>query len=161
METFAAAQVYDGYGWTEGGWVTLEQKVAGALVPHCVGWPMPGAHVKVIDPDTGAELPADTPGEVVARSVVPFEGYLNRPDATEAAFAVDGYCRSGDVGVLALDGRLAIVDRVKEMITKLIAFSRERLAHYKCPTEVLAVDALPRNAMGKVTKTDLAGRFTQ
>lgn len=44
---------------------------------------------------------------------------------------------------------------------KLIAFSRERLAHYKCPTEVLTVDALPRNAMGKVTKADLARRFTE
>ncbi|GAA1028131.1 fatty acid--CoA ligase [Virgisporangium ochraceum] len=34
----------------------------------------------------------------------------------------------------------------------LIAWCRERIAHFKCPTEVVFVDALPRNASGKVLK---------
>ena len=37
----------------------------------------------------------------------------------------------------------------------IIAFTRERLAHYKCPTSVVFVTALPRNASGKLLKQDL------
>jgi acyl-CoA synthetase (AMP-forming)/AMP-acid ligase II len=38
---------------------------------------------------------------------------------------------------------------------ELISFARERLAHYKCPASVRLVDALPRNASGKVLKRNL------
>jgi long-chain acyl-CoA synthetase len=38
---------------------------------------------------------------------------------------------------------------------ELIAFAREHLAHYKCPTSVDLVTALPRNASGKVLKREL------
>jgi acyl-CoA synthetase (AMP-forming)/AMP-acid ligase II len=37
----------------------------------------------------------------------------------------------------------------------VIDFSRDRLAHYKCPTSVVTVSALPRNATGKVLKREL------
>jgi long-chain acyl-CoA synthetase len=38
---------------------------------------------------------------------------------------------------------------------ELIAWARERLAHYKCPTAVTFADALPRNPSGKVLKREL------
>ena len=38
---------------------------------------------------------------------------------------------------------------------ELIEYCRERLAHYKCPTSVDAIDALPRNPSGKILKTEL------
>ena len=38
---------------------------------------------------------------------------------------------------------------------ELIAFTRERLARFKCPTSIMFVDALPRNASGKILKRDL------
>src|SRR6478752_5276666 len=44
----------------------------------------------------------------------------------------------------------AAVDEVE-----IIAFARERMAHYKCPTSVMVVDALPRNATGKILKREL------
>ena len=37
----------------------------------------------------------------------------------------------------------------------LIAWCRERLAHYKCPTSVDRIEALPRNPSGKILKTEL------
>jgi acyl-CoA synthetase (AMP-forming)/AMP-acid ligase II len=37
----------------------------------------------------------------------------------------------------------------------IVAFCRERLARYKCPTSVEVVDELPRNASGKILKTEL------
>ena len=55
--------------------------------------------------------------------------------------------------VVARDGRDADP-------AEIIAFARSRLAHYKCPTSVEIVDALPRNATGKVLKTELRERFS-
>ena len=42
---------------------------------------------------------------------------------------------------------------------ELIAFARERLAHFKCPTRVEFVAELPRNATGKILKTTLRTLF--
>ena len=42
----------------------------------------------------------------------------------------------------------------------LIAWSRDRLAHFKCPREVHVVEELPRNATGKLLKTALRARYT-
>ena len=39
--------------------------------------------------------------------------------------------------------------------TELIAYARERLAHYKCPTSIDAIDVLPRNPSGKILKREL------
>ncbi|OKK17452.1 acyl-CoA synthetase [Streptomyces sp. CB00455] len=44
---------------------------------------------------------------------------------------------------------------------ELMAYARERLAHFKAPKRVLFVDALPRNASGKILKRTLRDRFTQ
>ena len=38
---------------------------------------------------------------------------------------------------------------------EIVAYTRERLAHYKCPTSVVFADTLPRNASGKLLKRDL------
>jgi len=116
FDMFPRAAICEAYGWTEGGWVTYERKQRDDLVPHSVGWPMLGTEVAVIDPDTEAPVAVGRPGEVAARSIVPFYGYLNRPEATAAARTGDGMVRSGDVGVMRDDGRLTIVDRVKDMI---------------------------------------------
>ena len=42
---------------------------------------------------------------------------------------------------------------------ELIAYARERLAHYKCPMGITFVDALPRNPTGKILKRDLRAKF--
>ena len=53
--------------------------------------------------------------------------------------------------------RAVIVLRPNQTATpeELIAFTRERLAHYKCPSSVVFADALPRNASGKLLKREL------
>jgi long-chain acyl-CoA synthetase len=44
------------------------------------------------------------------------KGYWNRPDATAEALDGDGWFRTGDIGVMAEDGMLTIVDRLKDMV---------------------------------------------
>jgi acyl-CoA synthetase (AMP-forming)/AMP-acid ligase II len=43
--------------------------------------------------------------------------------------------------------------------SELIEFTRERLAHYKCPKSVDVVEALPRNPTGKILKRDLRAPY--
>ena len=49
----------------------------------------------------------------------------------------------------------------EELATDIIAATRSRLAHYKCPTSVDFVDALPRNPSGKVLKRELRQPYWQ
>ncbi|MBN9620692.1 MAG: fatty acid--CoA ligase, partial [Actinobacteria bacterium] len=42
---------------------------------------------------------------------------------------------------------------------EVVAFARERMAHYKCPTEVVFVAELPRNPSGKVLKRELRAPY--
>ncbi|WP_328924233.1 fatty acyl-CoA synthetase [Streptomyces sp. NBC_00190] len=52
-----------------------------------------------------------------------------------------------------------VVPRGEVTETELMAYARERLAHFKAPKRVLFVDALPRNASGKILKRELRDRF--
>ncbi|MFI6519675.1 class I adenylate-forming enzyme family protein [Spirillospora sp. NPDC050679] len=67
-------------------------------------------------PSLGWEVRIGESGEVQARGAAPFPGYWNDPEATRDALTDDGFLRTGDVGALDADGRLTIVDRLKDMI---------------------------------------------
>ncbi len=79
------------------------------------GRPAPGVEVRIVDPDSGDDLPVGCRGEIWLRSPVPFKGYWRRPDAN-AETVVDGWTRTGDIGVLDDEGYLTFVGRRKEMI---------------------------------------------
>ena len=84
--------------------------------------------------DTGAPCPPGEAGEIVVRGPTVFEGYLDDPDATAAAF-VDGWCRTGDLGYFDDDGHLFLRGRVKDLIHR----GGEKFA----PVQIdLAVEAL-------------------
>jgi len=82
------------------------------------GVPMPTlSRVQVGDPATAAPVPRDaaTLGEVMLRGNTIMKGYLDNPQATDAAFA-DGWYRSGDLAVWHPDGYIEIKDRSKDII---------------------------------------------
>ncbi|MEO3764950.1 AMP-binding protein [Streptomyces sp. B8F3] len=77
-----------------------------------VGVPLPSVAARLVD-DAGAELTAydgETVGEIEVRGPNLFTGYLNRPEATAAAFR-DGWFRTGDMAVRDAAGRYRIVGR--------------------------------------------------
>lgn len=103
------------YGLTEG------QPIAASLDPqdslkkgHTVGKPMPLTEIKIID-DEGNELPPGTVGEIAIKSPAISIGYWRKPEATAQTF-VDGWCHTGDLGILDKDGYLTIAGRKKDMI---------------------------------------------
>jgi long-chain acyl-CoA synthetase len=84
------------------------------LLRSC-GRPMPGAELRIVDAETGADLPDGAVGEVWIRSPQVMLGYFGRPEETAAAKTPDGWLRTGDAGFLR-DGYLYLHDRVKDMI---------------------------------------------
>ena len=83
-----------------------------------VGKSMPGIEVKIVDPETGADLPVGVPGEVVCRGYNVMKGYYKMPEATAMAIDKDGFLHSGDIGVMDEDGYFAITGRIKDMIIR-------------------------------------------
>jgi long-chain acyl-CoA synthetase len=63
----------------------------------------------------GTEVRIAENGEIIARSIGQFEGYLNLPEKT-AATIVAGWIHTGDVGELDNEGNLSITDRLKDII---------------------------------------------
>ncbi len=80
-----------------------------------VGTPMAGVELKIID-EEGAQVPANTVGEIATRSAKNMSRYWNNADATADTVDADGWLRTGDAGYLDEDGYLYIHDRVKDMI---------------------------------------------
>jgi acyl-CoA synthetase (AMP-forming)/AMP-acid ligase II len=79
-----------------------------------VGHPFPDTFVRIVD-DTGSELPRGVPGEIVVRSPAMFRGYWNNSKATAETIR-DGWCHTGDVGILDPDGLIRLVDRKKDVV---------------------------------------------
>lgn len=79
------------------------------------GKPVPGVEARIVDPQTGDELPAGQSGELIVRSDGNFKGYWNRPDATASTLR-DGWVHTGDVVKRNEDGYLVFQGRFKEMI---------------------------------------------
>lgn len=79
------------------------------------GSPMAGVELKIVDEDSGVELPDGEVGEIWVKSPSNMAGYWNLPDATAEALPGDGWFRSGDAAYME-DGFLFIHDRVKDMI---------------------------------------------
>jgi acyl-CoA synthetase (AMP-forming)/AMP-acid ligase II len=189
------------YGLTESLIVTAARTADEDRRPGSVGRPLTGVGLRIADADESGL------GDVQLTGPTLFDGYLNRPDATSAAFTSDGWFRTGDIGRyderdgLRLLGRLAtdliktggfkvgagevedalashpavveaavtgepdddLGERIVAWVVctgpvdkdALVQHVAATLAPHKRPRDVRFVEALPRNAMGKVQKSQL------
>jgi acyl-[acyl-carrier-protein]-phospholipid O-acyltransferase / long-chain-fatty-acid--[acyl-carrier-protein] ligase len=116
--------IYEGYGATEttpvasvntpdillsySGDVQIGNKIG------TVGLPLPGTTIKIVDPETLAELPIGEAGLILIGGTQIMKGYLNDPEKTQSVLVEqDGvrWYQSGDKGKLDADGFLIILDR--------------------------------------------------
>ncbi|MFN8073242.1 MAG: acyl-CoA synthetase [Mycobacterium sp.] len=99
------------YGCTET-LITVSTRAGGERRPGSVGLPLPGMQTRLVAED-GAPVAHDgeTIGSLQVLTPTVFDGYLNRPDATAAAFEADRWYRTGDAAVIGPDGMHRIVGR--------------------------------------------------
>ncbi len=83
-----------------------------------VGSAFPNVECKIIDPETGKELPDGESGEFVARGFNIMKGYYKMPEATAQAIDKDGWLHSGDICMRTPDGYYKVTGRLKDMIIR-------------------------------------------
>ncbi len=83
-----------------------------------VGSAFPGVECKIIDPETGLELPDGQSGEFVARGFNIMKGYYKMPEATAQAIDSEGWLHSGDICMRTPDGYYKVTGRLKDMIIR-------------------------------------------
>ena len=91
------------YGATEASALVAVQADAEAN-PNTVGRALPGTELCIGDG-----------GEVLVRGPGVFRGYYKQDEATRQALTADGWLRTGDAGLIDPQGRLAIIDRAKDV----------------------------------------------
>lgn len=104
------------YGMTETSPLTTANPYKGKRILGSIGLPLLNTDLKLLDPDTGKEVPLGDPGEICVRGPMVMQGYLNKPDETAKAIDADGFMHTGDVAWMDEEGYLRIVDRTKDMI---------------------------------------------
>jgi len=104
------AKFWTGFGQSETtGFVSIQRVIDR---PGSAGKPVPSCQVKVVD-DYDRDLPAGTPGEIVVRGPLVFQGYFAQPDVTAYTLR-GGWHHTGDVGRFDADGYLYYVKRKPE-----------------------------------------------
>lgn len=115
-------RLVEGWGMTEnsGGLVTAttieDFALARPEVFASAGRAVPGTLVKLMD-ESGNPLPHDgeSVGQLLVRSQSLARGYWQNPEASAAAFQ-NGWYRTGDLGVIAPDGLVTVIDRRNDLI---------------------------------------------
>ncbi|MEV6941453.1 acyl-CoA synthetase [Streptomyces sp. NPDC051172] len=112
IEAATGRRVIERYGMTE---TLMNTSVRADGEPRAgtVGVPLPGVELRLVEEDGTAitSYDGETVGEIQVRGPNLFTEYLNRPDATAAAFTADGFFRMGDMAVRESDGYVRIVGR--------------------------------------------------
>jgi acyl-CoA synthetase (AMP-forming)/AMP-acid ligase II len=115
MEMFPRSGLFELYGSTEAGWVTMlhpdEQFDHLGTVGREVVGSLP---IRLVD-DRGREVADGEPGELFSCGPYAFDGYWNLPEKTAEAFR-GGYLTVGDVAIRLPDGFIKLIDRKKNMI---------------------------------------------
>jgi malonyl-CoA/methylmalonyl-CoA synthetase len=107
--------ILERYGMTET-LMNASNPYDGERLPGSVGPPLPGVHIRVTDPQSGATQSAGEIGTLEIKGANVFAGYWGAADKTRASFTADGWFRSGDLGRCDARGYLHIVGRHKDLV---------------------------------------------
>jgi len=108
------------YGQTEASPATTMSKITDSIDVrvNTVGAAMFAVECKIVDPETGEELPDNTDGEFCARGYNIMKGYYKMPEATAAVIDSEGWLHSGDLARRDENGYFKITGRIKDMIIR-------------------------------------------
>lgn len=114
-ELFGGEVLNEFYGSTEAGWNTNLKPRDQLKKPRSCGKPVMGWEIQLLDDDGNVVKKPDEVGEIFVRGDYIFDGYLDNPEATAAAFRGEWFS-AGDLGLFDEDGYFFIVGRKKDMI---------------------------------------------
>lgn len=105
----------EGWGMSETCAIGTNNPVTSKEFSGTIGLPLPSIYVAIKD-DDGNSLAVGQSGEICIKGPNIMTGYYNQPEENKQAFTIDGYMRTGDVGIMDERGYTKIVDRKKDMI---------------------------------------------
>jgi fatty acid CoA ligase FadD36 len=144
------------YGCTET-LITVSTRADGERRPGSVGLSVPGVQTRLVGEDGApVERDGETIGSLQVRTPTVFDGYLNRPDATAAAFEADGWYRTGDAAVIGPDGMHRIVGRESVDMIKTGGY---RVGAGEIETALLGHPGVAEVAVVGVSDEDLGQRI--
>ncbi len=115
LATFTGVDLYEGYGSTEAGIVTVLTPDEQLTHPGSIGRESSGtARVEILDGE-GNQVPDGEIGELYSAGPMMFDRYHKMPDETAQAFRGD-YFSAGDMARRDADGYCYLVDRKKNLI---------------------------------------------
>ena len=115
LENFKRSQLFELYGSSEAGWVTILRPDEQLTKLGSVGREFTGSgRIRLLD-EHGSEVPDGEVGELFSRTPYTFDGYLNLPERTTESLR-DGHCTVGDMARRDSDGFYYLVDRKLNMI---------------------------------------------
>ena len=106
----------EGYGLTETSPLTHANPVHRAK-PGSIGIPLPDTDAKVVDTESGDDLPVGEAGELLIRGPQVMKAYWKQPEESAEALA-GGWFRTGDIAQMDAEGYFSIVDRKKDLINR-------------------------------------------
>jgi acyl-CoA synthetase (AMP-forming)/AMP-acid ligase II len=115
LEYFKNSQLFEAYGSTEAGLVTLLRPEDQIRKLGSIGREIIGTDVIRLLDENGDEVPVNQVGELYSRGPALFSEYWNLPEVTKSAFKGE-YFSAGDMGRRDEDGYFYLVDRKKNMI---------------------------------------------
>ncbi|MBU2551978.1 MAG: AMP-binding protein, partial [Proteobacteria bacterium] len=114
LDFFSRADLYEFYGSSEGGVVTLMLPEDHAKRPRSIGRAAFLQRVRLLDDDK-KDVPLGEVGEIYSRGVMQFDGYYKMPEATHDSFH-EGFFTAGDMAYMDDEGYYYLTDRKKDMI---------------------------------------------
>lgn len=114
----------------------------------------PDCDLKILDPDTGKEVPRGTQGEICSKGFYVMKEYYKQPKETKNAFNKAGWFRTGDLGTMDEKGYIKITGRLKDMFITggVNAYPAEiesfLMTHPK--VSMVSVVGVPDHRMGEV-----------
>ncbi len=109
--------ILEGYGLSETSPVASFNRLDRPKKPGSIGLPIWGVEFMLIDADGNRVTELGTPGEICIKGHNVMKSYYKRPEAT-AESIVNGWFRTGDIGIVNEDGFYSIVNRKKDMILR-------------------------------------------
>jgi malonyl-CoA/methylmalonyl-CoA synthetase len=114
IKTIFGKEPVEREGMSETG-MNFSNPLRGVRKPGSIGLPLPDVQVRIVDPQTLADVGPGQTGEILLKGPNVTPGYWRKPEETARSFE-RGWLRTGDLGRVDEDGYYYLTDRIKHII---------------------------------------------